>query len=294
MSVVVVGSANVDLTVRGGRLPQPGETVAASSYTEAPGGKGLNQAVAASRAGAEVTFFCAVGNDSGAQVLKHFLSGEALKTKMAHTAQPTGRAFIEIDDAGQNSIMVVGGANTALDEWPDSSVEEAIASSYFLVLQQEISPTLNLRLAALANSLDTQVVLTPAPVENTPPSLLSFTDILVLNEHEASLLGGHKDPTLAARTLSAKKTLILTRGSAGASLYRSGTHAGDFPSPKVSAKDTTGAGDCFVGNFVAHKVSGARDDEAITFACQAAAVSVTKPGAAPSMPTAAKTRKAFG
>lgn len=294
MSVVVVGSANVDLTVRGGRLPQPGETVAASSYTEAPGGKGLNQAVAASRAGAEVTFFCAVGNDSGAQVLKHFLSGEALKTRMAHTAQPTGRAFIEIDDAGQNSIMVVGGANTALDEWPDAGLEEAIASSYFLVLQQEISPTLNLRLAALANSLDTQVVLTPAPVENTPPSLLSFTDILVLNEHEASLLGGHKDPTMAARTLSAKKTLILTRGSAGASLYRSGTHAGDFPSPKVSAKDTTGAGDCFVGNFVAHKVSGARDDEAITFACQAAAVSVTKPGAAPSMPTAAKTRKAFG
>lgn len=294
MSVVVVGSANVDLTVRGGRLPQPGETVAASSYTEAPGGKGLNQAVAASRAGAEVTFFCAVGNDSGAQVLKHFLSGEALKTRMAHTAQPTGRAFIEIDDAGQNSIMVVGGANTALDEWPDAGLEEAIASSYFLVLQQEISLTLNLRLAALANSLDTQVVLTPAPVENTPPSLLSFTDILVLNEHEASLLGGHKDPTLAARTLSAKKTLILTRGSAGASLYRSGTHAGDFPSPKVSAKDTTGAGDCFVGNFVAHKVSGARDDEAITFACQAAAVSVTKPGAAPSMPTAAKTRKAFG
>jgi ribokinase len=216
MSVVVVGSANVDLTVRGSRLPRPGETVAATSYTETPGGKGLNQAVAASRAGADVSFFFAVGNDSGAQVLEGFLGGEELETKVAPTNQPTGRAFIETDDAGQNSIMVVGGANIALDEWPDASVEEAIAASYFLVLQQEISPTLNLRLAALANSLDTQVVLTPAPVENTSPSLLSFTDILVLNEHEASLLGGNEDPTLAARTLSAGKTLILTRGSAGA------------------------------------------------------------------------------
>ena len=286
MSVVVVGSANVDLTITGERLPAPGETVAAERYEETPGGKGLNQAVAASRAGADVSFFHAVGNDSGATFLADFLSGESLTPRVSVADLPTGRAFIEVDAEGQNSIMVVGGANTAFEQWPDPGIEEAIAQSYFLVLQQEVSPTLNLHLAALANTLDTRVVLTPAPVENMSPSILSFVDILILNEHESSLLGGNPDPRLAASKLSAGKTLILTRGAAGATLFRSGEAIADFASPRVRVKDTTGAGDCFVGNYIARKVAGAPEAEAIQAACDAAAVSVTRIGAAPAMPTA--------
>ena len=285
MSVVVAGSANVDLTVTGKRLPSHGETVAADGYEETAGGKGLNQAVAAARAGAEVSFFYAVGRDSGAGFLADFLTQEPLRTHPTTTSAPTGRAFIEVDADGHNSIMVVGGANTALEEWPDPSIEDAIAQSYFLVLQQEVSSTLNIHLAALANKVDTRVVLTPAPVENMSPTILSFTDILILNEHEASLLGGHADPRLAAAMLSAGKTLILTRGASGATLFRSGEPVADFESPRVRAKDTTGAGDCFVGNFIAHKVTGASDDEAMNWACHAAALSVTRLGAAQSMPS---------
>jgi len=126
MSVVVVGSANVDLFVRGQRLPEPGETVFADTYDELPGGKGLNQAVAAARAGAEVAFFCAVGDDSGADFLADFLGTEPLTLSATVTSSPTGRAIIQVDANAENSIMVVGGANLAAASFDGSDFESEL------------------------------------------------------------------------------------------------------------------------------------------------------------------------
>ncbi len=289
MTIVVVGSANVDLVIKGPRLPRPGETVEANRFSEAPGGKGLNQAVAASRAGAKVNFFFAVGNDSGAVFLRDFLSREQLSITPVTAEEPTGRAFIQVDDSGQNSIMVIGGANTALDTWPNTILSEEISSAAFLVLQQEVSAGLNIELAKIARASGTTVVLTPAPAERTSPDLLDLADLVVFNETEAMLLGGHQDPLVAAEALSINRKVLLTQGKSGASMFQLGKLVMEVTAPEVEAVDTTGAGDCFVGNVVASLAGGASYGEATERGCQAAALSVTRPGSAPSMPTKEET-----
>ena len=286
MPVVVVGSANVDTVIRGQRLPRPGETVEATDYAEGPGGKGLNQAVAAHRAGAAVTYFYATGDDSGAEFLNAFLAADNMITQPVVTDQPTGRAFIQIDSAGENSIMIVGGANTALAAWPDNTIVDAISQADFLVLQQEVSTELNRTLAELARAHNTQVVLTPAPVEKTADSVLELVDILVLNEHEAMHLASSATALDGAKTLSEHKTVVVTQGKDGATVFRHGVDIGHGQAPAVTAVDTTGAGDCFVGYFVAALDGGSDITDAVTHACVAAALSVTRPGAAPAIPYA--------
>jgi ribokinase len=286
MSVVVVGSANVDTVIRGDRLPRPGETVEAGGYAEGPGGKGLNQAVAAHRAGADVTFFYATGDDSGAKFLNAFLSADNMDTRPLTTDQPTGRAFIQIDSHGENSIMIVGGANTALSAWPDTTIVDAIEQADFLVLQQEVSTELNLSLARLAHTHHTQVVLTPAPVEKTAENVLELVDILVLNEHEAQQVASTATALDGARALSDTRTVVVTQGKDGATVFRDGTLIGQGVAPAVTAVDTTGAGDCFVGFFVASLDRGSDITDAVSYACVAAALSVTTDGAAPAIPLA--------
>lgn len=284
MSVVVVGSANVDLFVRGQRLPEPGETVFADTYDELPGGKGLNQAVAAARAGAEVAFFCAVGKDSGADFLADFLGTEPLTLSATVTSSPTGRAIIQVDAKAENSIMVVGGANLAAESFGGSDFESRITKASHVVLQQEVSLALNLQAAKLARDAGALVVLTPAPAENTSNELLELVDILLLNEHEARIVAGMDNSAEAARSLSANRTVVLTQGAAGATLFSQGAHVGSVNAPKVESIDTTGAGDCLAGNFVAHRDAGAEDLDALDAACRAASESVKTAGAATAMP----------
>lgn len=286
MSIVVAGSANVDTVILGDRLPLPGETVEASEYCELPGGKGLNQAVAASRAGADVSFFFATGEDQAGDMLHRFLATESLRAAPVLSSQPTGRAFIQIDSAGENAIMIVGGSNTALPTWPDPLIVEAIGSASFLVLQQEVSPQLNRSLARHAQKAGTRVVLTPAPVEKTTARVVDLVDILILNEHEATQLGGGATPTDAARHLSEHREVILTRGKQGATFFRDGVEHSHSAAPRVTAIDTTGAGDCFAGFVVARLDAGDDIVDAIRTGCCAAGLSVTRSGAAPSIPTA--------
>ena len=284
MSLVVVGSANVDLFVRGQRLPEPGETVFADTYDELPGGKGLNQAVAAARAGAEVAFFCAVGKDSGADFLAGFLDTEPLTLSATVTSAPTGRAIIQVDANAENSIMVVGGANLAASSFDGKDFKSRVAEASHVILQQEVSLALNLQAAKLARDAGTLVVLTPAPAENTSNELLELVDILLLNEHEARIVAGLDDSEEAARSLSANRTVVLTQGAAGAALFSHGAPVGFVTAPKVESVDTTGAGDCLAGNFVAHRDAGADDLDALDAACRAASESVKTAGAATAMP----------
>ena len=285
VAIVVVGSANVDTVIRGDRLPLPGETVEASDYVELPGGKGLNQAVAASRAGTDTAFFFATGNDSGGDMLRLFLSNESLTVHGVADTAATGRAFIQINAAGENSIMIVGGANTTVTSWPTQNIFDAIQGASFLVLQQEVATELNLSLATHAKKTGTPVVLTPAPIEKTHPDLLALVDILVLNEHENAWLDRNESLSAAAKELKKTRTVIVTLGKQGAMFFHDGKEHPVVPSPTVTAVDTTGAGDCFSGFLVASLDGGAPLAEAIHTACVAAAVSVTRNGAAVSMPT---------
>ncbi|MDH6182099.1 ribokinase [Microbacteriaceae bacterium SG_E_30_P1] len=285
-NILVLGSANLDVVVRMPRLPSPGETVFGSTVTEVPGGKGLNQAVAAARAGGRVAFSGAVGDDPFGRVLERALVEEGIDTTaLETTSTPTGTARISVDESGENSIVVVPGANA--DVAMDEHHEHVVGAADFLVMQLE-TPIETVRRAALvATRVGAFVVLTPAPVHELDDEFLSSVDLLVANEHEAAALAGGSDPQESAQRLSARtgKAVIVTLGSAGCLLSSAGGDARRFPARPVAAVDTTAAGDTFVGALVAHLAGGGSMEEAIERGTAAASIAVTRPGATSSMPT---------
>ncbi|MBI5089244.1 MAG: ribokinase, partial [Actinobacteria bacterium] len=214
LDVCVVGSANLDLVATAAVLPAPGETVLGRDFAEHPGGKGLNQAVAAARAGARTTFVSAVGDDNAGEVLLGVMDADAIDT--AHVARrtgvATGRALIGVADDGENSIIVVPGANAtvAVDSLPRSTV---------VLAQLEVPLDTIAHAFRLARDAGSTTVLNPAPAQALDRSLLELCDVVVPNEHEAELLGG------AAALLDLGATAVVTtRGSEGATLTtRAGT-----------------------------------------------------------------------
>jgi ribokinase len=285
MSVIVVGSANIDVLVSSDRLPSPGETVFGDSVQENFGGKGLNQAVAASRTGSIVDFFFTVGKDAAGRNIISFLEKESLNSHPLQSEKETGRAMIQIDSYGENSITVIPGANMEMQPLPEESISGAIKQAFFIILQAEINPSVNLEVARLAKKHGVSVVLIPAPVEKVSEELLAVSDVLILNEHECASLGKGSELSLSAKTLSSGRTLILTLGAKGAELYKAGQLVSSFASPVVEAVDTTGAGDCFAGSYISSRALGYDEESAIEFAVTAASLSVQKKGAAESMPS---------
>lgn len=285
MSVIVVGSANIDVLVSSDRLPSPGETVFGDSVQENFGGKGLNQAVAASRTGSIVDFFFTVGKDAAGRNIISFLEKESLNSHPLQSESETGRAMIQIDSYGENSITVIPGANMEMQPLPEESISGAIKQAFFIILQAEINPSVNLEVARLAKKHGVSVVLIPAPVEKVSEELLAVSDVLILNEHECAILGKGSELSLSAKTLSSGRTLILTLGAKGAELYKAGQLVSSFASPVVEAVDTTGAGDCFAGSYISSRALGYDEESAIEFAVTAASLSVQKKGAAESMPS---------
>ncbi|WP_324012978.1 ribokinase [Microbacterium sp. JZ37] len=283
--IVVLGSANMDLVTRQPRLPEPGETMAGSDFSTGAGGKGLNQAVAARRAGAEVAFAGAVGDDGFGRELRAFLEGERIATAALRTsAAPTGIAQVSVLDGGENSIVIVAGANGE-EELTDGD-RALIASAAALVVQLERPLALVERALVAGRQAEALTVLTPAPVDAEAARLLPLVDILVPNESEALALSGASDVETAARRLSEQaSTVIVTRGSAGALIARGGEIVAAVPAHEVEAVDTTGAGDTFVGVLVAWLTRGEPLEAAVEAATAAAAIAVTRPGAAPAMPT---------
>jgi ribokinase len=285
-SIVVLGSATGDLIVRQARLPETGETMFGESFSTVAGGKGLNQAVAAARAGGRVVFLGAVGDDENGRRARDVLDGAGVDTDGLEVAdQPTGTAHIAVLDGGDNAIVIVPAANssiTSVDERARSHIEAAD----FLVAQFERPVPLVEEAFAIAKQAGVRTVLTPAPVVPVSPDLLGMVDILVPNAVEARELSGEDDEFEAARRLSKRVAMvIMTRGENGCVVARDGDIVATVDAHPVTAIDTTGAGDTFVGVLVAWLADGAELGAALAAATAAGAICVTRPGASPSIPT---------
>lgn len=290
--VMVVGSLNMDLIARTPRLPQAGETVLGHKFHTAPGGKGANQAVAAARLGAQVAMVGRVGDDDYGRALLATLASDGVDTKHV-TVDPeasTGVALIELDDAGENSIVVISGANMRLTPTDVQAAESMLAASDVLLLQLESPlPVLEHAIPA-ARAHGVTVVLNPAPARVLPAQLLREVDYLVPNETEAGLLVGREvsgtaSARDAAHILRGKGvgTVILTLGGQGALLV--GEDDILVPAFKVKVVDTTAAGDAFVAGFAVALAAGRDLEEAVCFANAAGALATTRLGAQPSLPT---------
>jgi ribokinase len=270
--VCVVGSANLDLVASADRLPGPGETVMGTGYAEHPGGKGLNQAVAAARSGARVAFAGAVGSDGAGRALREVMDADHIDTTcVAVVEEPTGRALIGVSVTGENLIIVVSGANVTV-------TGADLPSAKVVLSQLEVPLPAIIRAVTAARAAGSITVLNPAPAAPLPAGLLALCDVVVPNEHEASLLGGPE----ALLALGAK-SVVVTLGSRGADLHRDGQVV-HFEAHHVSPVDTTGAGDCFCGSLCARLAAGDDMPASLRYAVVAAALSTTVRGAVPSMP----------
>lgn len=283
--VLVVGSANRDYLVRVPELPAPGETILAHQMSNTCGGKGANQAVAASRLGANVSFVGCVGDDPDGSLLIRELRAEGVDVSdvtMLHNAD-TGRAFVWVDDHGENSIAVVPGANYHLNAAKVRRVVQRARSGTIIVIQAEI-PSEAVSAAVLAADF-TRVVLNLAPVIALPEDVISRADPLVLNEAEASTLTGIEvrspdDALRAARAISpSPRSTVITIGAGGA-VWVDGSRCGVAPvNEGVSVVDTTGAGDAFVGALAASLAHGAPLSAAVEHGVRAGSYAVRRPGA---------------
>ncbi len=291
--VLVIGSLNMDLVVRCARLPAPGETVSGHGFATLPGGKGANQAVAAARAGARVAMLGAVGTDGFGATMRAGLVAEGID--LAHLATvpgPSGIALIAVDDDGANQIVVAPGANAAVTTTAIDHALDALEPG-ILLLQHEIPLEVVAHAARAAAARGWFVLLNPAPAALVPTAVWPALDLIAPNETEAAALLGAPvtDPDAAAaglRALGARAALV-TLGAAGA-VYADAAGPRRVASLPARAVDTTGAGDAFLGALAAMLAAGCRIDEAMGFAAAAAALSVTRPGAQPSLPTRAEVR----
>jgi ribokinase len=297
MSVVVLGSANLDLVYEVERIPTPGETVLSRGFASFPGGKGNNQAIAAARAGADVQFIVALGRDDAGDRLARDARDAGISLLDRRVDAPTGTAVIYVDRKGENSIVVNSGANAELTELTDTELG-AISDADVLVLQLE-TPLVTVEAAIrAARAASTTVVLNAAPSAAVPAHLLADVDILVVNQYEAAELAGEPAGTGERSLLSVLTAhtcdVIITLGAEGALVGSRGTTPVRIPAYRVEAKDTTGAGDAFVGAFAAsldHTADERSLVEATKFATAAAAISVQRQGAVPSMPSLEEVRR---
>jgi ribokinase len=297
--VCVLGSANMDLVVFADRAPARGETVAGRSLLTVPGGKGANQAIAVARAGGDVRMVGAVGTDVwGDQVLAVLQAAGVDVSAVRRVDGPTGTAHVLVDASGDNSIVVVPGANGAVHD-PVPGLHAALDGAGILLLQLELPLDAVLAGARAARQRGVRVVLTPAPARALPAELLELVDLLVPNESEAAVLTGCGDPEAAAAALlDAVPEVVVTMGARGAVWRRRGADPLHVPAPQVTAVDTTAAGDTFVGALAVALGENRPPRAALTWAVAAAALSVQKRGASTSMPSRAEivafVRDAFG
>ncbi len=289
--IVILGSTNIDHIARVQRIPVPGETVGDGVYSKAFGGKGFNQAVAASRAGGNVMFISSVGGDEDGKRIISYLrqSGADTDNVIYKDDSPTGAAFIFVDDCGENCIVVSPGANKELKVSEVELMTDLIATADYLVMQMELPYECVEKAAEIAAGNNTFVLLNPAPACKLTDSLMAITDLLVVNEIEAEIISGRSINKLGIENMAkllidmGAKSVIITLGANGCYLHDENTTA-KFPAYKVQAIDSTAAGDTFCGALVACLADNGKISEAIKFASAAAALSVQKLGAAPSVP----------
>jgi ribokinase len=285
--VVVVGSINLDIAVRTERLPSPGETLLATSIQRTSGGKGANQAVAAARAGAARTALIgAVGADGDGDTLLDGLTRDGIDVSGVRRLddQPTGVALITVDARAENTIVVAAGANSAV-ALSEADLERLRDAD--VVLAQLEVPQRVVAAAAAARRRGAVFVLNAAPAADLRPELAAQVDVLVVNEHEAVDLARRPDLDDAVRRLLEDVPAVLvTLGAQGARLLR--RRAGDVhvAAPSVVAFDTVAAGDTFCGVYAAGLARGIDERASLERACAAASLTVQRPGAQASIPTA--------
>jgi ribokinase len=290
--LVVLGSINADHILNINHFPQPGETVIGKQYTVAFGGKGANQAVAAGRSGADISFIACVGDDDIGERVRKQLASDHIDTQPIEAIEgtTTGVALIFVNAEGENVIGIDAGANKAVTpEYLDRYKQQVIGASA-LLMQLESPLETVIAAAKIAKDNGTQVILNPAPACELPDELLARVDMITPNETEAEKLTGIKvdnneDAARAAKALHDKgiATVIITLGSKGVWLSQNGEGklVAGF---RVKAVDTIAAGDTFNGALVTALLEGKPMDSAVRFAHAAAAIAVTRPGAQPSVP----------
>ncbi|MFH5878652.1 PfkB family carbohydrate kinase [Arthrobacter sp. NA-172] len=296
-TVMVFGSINADISYGMTALPTPGETVIASTGSASPGGKGANQAIAAAAAGAVTRMIGLVGDDSEAvaQLAALLLRGVDTDSVATRRGVATGRAVVFVEDSGENSIVVLSGANDLLDEDVAATGLASISTGDVLVLQNEVPADANRAAARLAQSLGATVIWNAAPAPTAATDLVHDIDLLVVNEHElkqiSGILGieaigeGPGSSALSVLLAECARALdadaICTLGSDGAIFFADGL-SGSVPAPKVRAVDSTAAGDTVVGYLAAH--AGLPMKERLSLASAAGALAVTLVGASSSIP----------
>ncbi|APC14845.1 ribokinase [Pseudomonas frederiksbergensis] len=291
--VVVVGSLNMDLVTRAQRLPRAGETLHGESFATVSGGKGANQAVASARLGAQVSMIGCVGEDAYGEQLRAALQAEQIDCQALTSVEgSSGVALIVVDDNSQNAIVIVAGANGLLTPDVVAGFDTVLMAADVIICQLEVPMQTVGYVLTRGRELGKTVILNPAPATSPlPADWYSSIDYLIPNESEASALSGLPVDSLESAELAASRLIaagagkvIITLGPQG-SLFASGQSVEHFPAPKVKAVDTTAAGDTFVGGFAAALASGKSEAEAIRFGQVAAALSVTRAGAQPSIPS---------
>ncbi len=291
-NIVVAGSSNPDMVIRVPKLPAPGETVLGGKYSVAAGGKGANQAVAAARAGGRVAFISRVGHDDlGKRAVEGF-QREGIDVTFVHrdTAAPTGVAMIYVDAGGENCIAVAAGANDRLTEQDILQAGDMIKAASVLLVQLEIPLKTVETAVKTAAGAGITVILNPAPARFLSTEILRSVSVLTPNETEAALLLGREirgDYEKAALELQKKgvKTVIITLGPEGSYVLSDG-FTGLIPAFDVAPVDTVAAGDVFNGVLAVALAEKKPIEEAVRFASAAAAISVTRPGAQASAPSA--------
>ena len=304
-SVAVVGSLNVDTVVPVRSIPVPGQTVMGGRLQTYPGGKGLNQAIAAARAGADVHMIGHVGDDDGGRFLRQSL--EAAGVDHSHvdtlTHEASGAAFITVDGNGENAIVVSPGANSALTAETIGGAAEVISKAKVVLVQLEVP------IAAVEAAVEAAtglVILNPAPApapgQALSAELLAKVDILIPNRTELAAITSSFAPSsvptsidevkVLINQLEGPRQLIVTLGSDGV-VVTDGDNLDHIPAPAVRTVDTTGAGDCFCGSLAGRLAQRDSTYDALRYAITAAALSVTKPGASESMPTSEQVADAW-
>lgn len=279
---MVVGSANLDLVATLDHLPTPGETLIALDYAEHAGGKGLNQAVACARMGARTAFVGCVGSDDVGAYLRKVLESEGIDTSLLRSLDaPTGRAFVNVDQQGENEIVVVSGANSLV-----TPVELPEAAVVLLQLEIPLSTVVATLQAGRGRGITT--VLNPAPAQSLNAELLSLVDVAVPNENEARLLGG-KDHLLSLGV----RDVVTTLGERGAEVANASGVSTVAPYA-VKAVDTVGAGDAFTGAMCAMLANGSSVQQASRVGAVAGALATTVHGAVPSLPKRQAVESAMG
>jgi len=292
-NVVVIGSLNMDLVTRAPRLPRGGETLIGHSFATVSGGKGANQAVAAARLGAQVSMVGCVGDDDYGVQLREALLAEQINCQAVSVVEnSSGVALIVVDDNSQNAIVIVAGANGSMTPAVIDRFDAVLQAADVIICQLEIPDATVGHALKRGRELGKTVILNPAPASRPlPADWFASIDYLIPNESEAAALSGLPVDSLESAEKAASRLIsmgagkvIITLGALG-SLFADGNRYQHFPAPKVKAVDTTAAGDTFVGGFAAALATGKTEIEAIRFGQIAAALSVTREGAQPSIPS---------